>query len=570
MKKCEKKFRVICILFLILTAFLVSFGLVKNKNVFTTIAKNVKEDNATKPEIELSVDLDEENNLAILKWVNGKTGSFDFKVERSEDFTDTTHFHEISALPENPIQVLNISPTENKLLFDWMETNGYGKGLIKVTTVSIEDFGGTDDAKNYKKYLDENNYKYDLIVFGTWDSNGTKDLGTEESAKAVEKFIQAGHSVIFGHDTLAHSGCDTSDASKASSLCHPHLNILAKYAQIEFSGNTWDSSGNHSEWVTVSQAGSVFTSYPHSINDSLKDIPDNYYPEDNQSKGLKIPSAHTLGQTANGDIWLKFAYLGTEGKANELTIGNNYYLTTGQCKSDDCKKNGKLPAPCAMIQTGHSSGKATEDEQKIFANLIFYLWYITNSSKSSLEDREFTDRDAPNTPILVGSLSQNVLDNGSGTVVVNFASKDEGTYYQWIIEGTDNSNKSNIIKSNIVNATRLTGVSKYQYYVDGMENSDFTDNSEYQEMILNTVDKNETKQTVAVNVGDLEQTYLHIRAIDGAGNISKTAHILVYDANTIENPDTGAYINIVIITLISIGLIILITYIKKKRIIYKI
>ena len=26
-----------------------------------------------------------------------------------------------------------------------------------------------------------------------------------------------------------------------------------------------------------------------------------------------------------------------------------------------------------MIQTGHSSGQATEDEQKIIANIIFYM-----------------------------------------------------------------------------------------------------------------------------------------------------------------------------------------------------
>ena len=62
--------------------------------------------------------------------------------------------------------------------------------------------------------------------------------------------------------------------------------------------------------------------------------------------------AHNGGQTGNGDIWLEFV--------NQTVIPEgdkgNFYLTTYN--------------NCAMIQTGHSSGAATSDEQKIFKILI--------------------------------------------------------------------------------------------------------------------------------------------------------------------------------------------------------
>ena len=50
------------------------------------------------------------------------------------------------------------------------------------------------------------------------------------------------------------------------------------------------------------------------------------------------------------DVWLTFDNIGTPAKSIYLsTYGNN-----------------------AFIQTGHSNGSATEDEQKIIANIIFY------------------------------------------------------------------------------------------------------------------------------------------------------------------------------------------------------
>ena len=51
---------------------------------------------------------------------------------------------------------------------------------------------------------------------------------------------------------------------------------------------------------------------------------------------------------------------------------------------------------CAMIQTGHSNGQATEDEQKIIANTLFYLGQLTDETNASAYTAE--DLAAPDNP----------------------------------------------------------------------------------------------------------------------------------------------------------------------------
>ena len=162
--------------------------------------------------------------------------------------------------------------------------------------------------------------KYDILVFGFADCNGSKDL-TAESAKAVDKFLNAGGAAIFGHDTIT-TGCGN----------HKNFINLSKYVSIQATSDLdWAPSSD----VTIQRSG-VFTEYP--------------WPIGKIGTKLKIPTSHVYGQVAGGDVWLTFDNIGTPAKSIYLsTYGNN-----------------------AFIQTGHSNGSATEDEQKIIANIIFY------------------------------------------------------------------------------------------------------------------------------------------------------------------------------------------------------
>lgn len=54
---------------------------------------------------------------------------------------------------------------------------------------------------------------------------------------------------------------------------------------------------------------------------------------------------------------------------------------------------------CALIQTGHSNGSATADEQKLLMNTLFYLAQRTH--KTSWSDHMGQDLAAPEKPKLM-------------------------------------------------------------------------------------------------------------------------------------------------------------------------
>ena len=111
---------------------------------------------------------------------------------------------------------------------------------------------------------------------------------------------------------------------------------------------------------------------------------------------LTIPESHTAVNVATGNVWMEFT--GTEdydkrGYAflEKMNFENapktpeynyKYYLTTWN--------------NTAMIQTGHSQGKSTEDERKVLANTLFYLKQLTK--KTEILDNSARDIADPNKP----------------------------------------------------------------------------------------------------------------------------------------------------------------------------
>ena len=220
------------------------------------------------------------------------------------------------------INVLNVYPyhssqnVKGDQLKGWMDS--YGKGLIHVTPVYILDFNNDPE-----KYLGkEGNWNYDEVVFGFVDCNGYQDL-SKKAAELVDLYLETGGAAIFGHDTLTRAGCGN----------HSNFNTLAKHVNLQLNGWHQYASGTK---VSIVRNG-VFTEYPYKIG--------------NIGTELTIPTSHVYGQVAQGDVWITFnGAFAEEDKVYLSTYGNN-----------------------AFIQTGHSNGSATPDEQKIIANIIFYM-----------------------------------------------------------------------------------------------------------------------------------------------------------------------------------------------------
>ena len=105
--------------------------------------------------------------------------------------------------------------------------------------------------------------------------------------------------------------------------------------------------------------------------------------------------AHTMANVAKGNVWMEFidtekfeADSGWQKEVNFDTLPKTpeynykYYLTTWN--------------NTAMIQTGHSQGKSTEDERKVLANTLFYLKQLTH--KTEILDNSARDIANPNKP----------------------------------------------------------------------------------------------------------------------------------------------------------------------------
>ena len=200
-----------------------------------------------------------------------------------------------------------------------------------------------------------------------------------------------------------------------------------------------------------------------------------------------VPPSHSYQSVTNATIWL--SYVGQENLAPYLSTYNN----------------------CAMIQTGHSNGAATSDEQKILANLIFYMNQLLFNTYTT-NDASAQDVAKPNNP----SVS---INNDKFT----WSATDNGSTYYYYVESYDKNDTTSsglIDKSKTKSLIVTTGVKSYRYILDNNENTKVT----------STTGTSTTNTSLKI---DSSKKYLHIIAIDGAGNVS--------DTTTYEIPQTISF-----------------------------
>lgn len=405
-----------------------------------------------------------------LDWRQYNYSNKNFKVYKSSNGGRTYETVGIDYRSVTQVRLLQIYPIDaaaNQLKV-WMENNGYGKGIIKVDSVYIDTF----NANPYEYLKDSSgNWKYDVLLFGTWDCNNHKDI-SDSAYNAVSQFINAGRGVIFGHDTICHfnaSPATHKNFEKFKNLLD--LTITDYYENIDYSGYVGSAKAGGTK-VRIKRK-SLFTTYPWSIG--------------NVGTELTIPYAHTLRQalpnTNNVDLQFSSYASGYENESWYLTIKNN----------------------CAMIQTGHSSGQATTDEQKILANLVFYMNQLLFNTYTT-NDASAQDVAKPNTP--------NVSQNNSK---MSYTADDNGSTYWYYVESfsKDDTTASGLIdRSEKKSLTVTTGVKKYRYL--------FSNNAT--ETLTTSKGTETTDKSVPVNYG---YKYFHVAAVDGAGNIGATKSVEV-------------------------------------------
>lgn len=391
------------------------------------------------------------------------------------------------------IRVLQIYPIDaaKNQMKDWMVTQGYGKGIIQVDSVYIDDFN-----VNPEGYLKDSSdsWKYDVIVLGTWDSNNQKDLN-QKQVDVIRKFLETGHGMVAGHDTLC-------AGKELSTKNYQQLKDLFSLSQAENArwyngvGDNSDRSPQSSEQSTIKIVKTgLFTNYPWMIGDL--------------GQTLVVPGCHSNGQIpVKAATWLKF-YEKDYGQTQMNDPANEYLMTYNNT---------------AMMQAGHSNGTATSDEQKIFANIIFYVNQLLFSTYQN-KDYAAQDTTAPTVPAITNKLTK-----------YQFTSEDEGNHYWFYVESynKDGIAPENYIEtSNIAQVDVVTGLKGYYYIVDTSKNTVVTKTGQGVQYT--------DKDNATVDPGVASQTrYLHVASVDNAGNLSGTATIEIPAKLIISYDKNGA------------------------------
>lgn len=424
----------------------------------------------------LSAAGDNANNLVKLNWTSSLAGQEYYMVYQKDK--DGSGLDEFQSIPlKRDIKVLNVYPDVGGSdgLQDWMEVYGNPSGYsMQVDKVSISDFNGDDAASNYAHYLakDSNGrYPYDVLYFGAWDVNFGRDL-SEDSHAAVDAFVQYGGGLLVGHDTASFHHAFFID------LAQRYLNMDVNF-QEGYPHPGIPPLG--SDQVVIQRRGFPMN-YPYALGDV--------------GSVLRTPTSHSYFQFAKGDIWFKYASINW-GSGPEISSyldhagTNNFYLTTWN--------------NAAMIQTGHSNGQATEDEQKILANTLFYL--AQTSTANSFDDRMSQDVAAPN-PVAGGIAA--AIGSAPGAKRISWQeAEDNGSSYSYYLKAisfTDGSSRT----SAETDAAVTTGVKGYAVTVDtDPSNSDpgYTVNT-----LTNSFETEGLQSGVTY--------YAHIRTLDRAGNAS--------------------------------------------------
>ncbi|WP_430602367.1 hypothetical protein IGJ02_002705 [Enterococcus sp. DIV0724b] len=384
------------------------------------------------------------------------------------------------------IKVLNIYPDEIKsnTLKAWMDGLNLkasdGSNLIQVTPVTLSAYNANPNA-----YLKNSAgiYQYDVLMFGSWDSNNMKDIN-KNAAEITRAYLDTGRGVLFGHDTV----------NNTRAVFYAHFKDLLGVGRRQTNSITGSAE------VKLVNNGYLMK-FPFELENDVV---------------LNIPYAHNieLQDTTIGTTWLEFINP-TDPWPNPILVDGNWrggwYLKT----------NNNV----GMIQTGHSQGSSSLDERKIIANTLYNLAQVSLDNFAS--DQTVKDDRAPNKP------NASISYGKEGNLNVRLDASDQGKEYQWYIEAHTKSFGKK--KSDIVKEVIMSNVEGYFYELTSSPNSNLKEKVEGYKDTYGRIDPEkydlyvapnndsveyDTRGTFAIQESKNSEKYLHVLAVDRSSNIS--------------------------------------------------
>lgn len=418
-----------------------------------------KADVAAKPE--LTVSSTEGDNYVHLNWTSPNTEKYySYRLFSKESSNPI-----FQSIPSKPVvSVLNVYPGVGNNLKEWMEkpNSECDKGYGK-GLISVDEVDISLFNSNPEEYLkdDKGAWKYDVVYFGAWNSNNFKDI-SEKAAKVVRNFADDGRGVLFGHDTIREAFNNFWSLRDLVKI--EHSDKIAGVCE-EVIGRVTD--------IKIDKKG-LLINYPYELNEVLT-----------------IPLSHSNGNQTKADIWMRFTDNSYSYSPKEYTDPCNFYLASWN--------------NCAMIQTGNNSGQASSDEEKILANTLFYLAQVTE--ETSCDDHKGQDLKSPTKPNII-SVTNKSAEN---KIKVSFEdSQDIGSCYDYYVEAREKST-GETVRSDTKSITVTSGLKGYSIVVDKNENT----------VPDNTIETTLTEYELDNELGN--DFYIHVAAVDNAGNVSEVS-----------------------------------------------
>ncbi|EGT3944934.1 TPA: DUF5011 domain-containing protein [Clostridioides difficile] len=245
----------------------------------------------------------------------------------------------------------------------------------------------------------------------------------------------------------------------------------------------------------------------------------------------KINIEGEIDNTKKGVYEVKYTVVDSKGLESEETVKVH---VIGDMKIDITELNNNLEVNWTPVK-----------------NAVKYVLYRTNENgfsfeeKGTFNDTQFIDNTATDTssPAItylgeinedsiktrkVVSLSKEILRklnkdiDSSDNIKLKVISKDLGTTYRYFVEALDKDN--NVVNSSEIRNGKVTsGLAGFSYAIDEKENTE----------VKNFVN---IKNAEDIDIKNNKSKFLHIKAIDKNGNVSKTIHHLItgkYDTNYI-------------------------------------
>ena len=351
-----------------------------------------------------------------------------------------------------------------------------GSQLFTFDSVYWDTFMSNPEA--YMKNPD-GTWKYDGIYLGAQDSNGGKFFSSE-SGPLLNSYIHDGFAVVVGHDVdIRNNGILTEYYGYSDDR------MGARGTTVYVSDNSGTGAAG------VSSDGNPLTTYPYKI---------------------PIGTALTVGESHTQ------LYLSPE-KTNVWLTYRNYQSYHNGFYTDAYLFTSKAYPNVATSQAGHTTPQ--ENDLKLIVNMLLYIL----SHKHKINEAEITVKDiaAPAQPSVTGQKR-----TGETNLVFNVVADDFATKFDFSLQATSVYNNSTRPATTMNDATIKSGTTWYLYSAD-------TDPNGTVSYTKNCLGLPVAGSGTALIEGDSEETlnvtipsnakYLHIAAVDQAGNISEVTTV---------------------------------------------